>query len=98
MSTAQDELQQLRQELNFYKRLVAQMPGHVYWQDLENHFLGCNINQAKAAGLADPAAIIGTTPYDYLSKRDADAVTALNEQIMASKQAQTLEEAHVYQN
>jgi two-component system aerobic respiration control sensor histidine kinase ArcB len=96
MSTASEEVAQLRQELDFYKKLVSLLPGHVYWQNTQNQFLGCNINQAKAVGLANPEALIGSTPYDHLSKRDADAVSATNYAVISSGQSVAMEETSTF--
>ena len=43
--------------------IMAALPGHVYWQDKNNVFLGCNELQAKAAGLKSRHEIVGKTNY-----------------------------------
>jgi two-component system aerobic respiration control sensor histidine kinase ArcB len=49
------DLENSTQELNaakdYYENIIALMPGHVYWMDKNNVFLGCNDLQAKAAKL-----------------------------------------------
>lgn len=36
---------------DYYESILALMPGHVYWLDRNNIYLGCNDAQAKNAGL-----------------------------------------------
>lgn len=96
MKTHQEELEQLRKELAYYKNLLAIMPGHVYWQDRNSRFLGCNIGQAKSAGLVSPEQIVGTTPHDHLSIRDANAVTKTNLEVMENDVIKLIEETTVF--
>ena len=44
--------------------IVAFMPGHVYWKDLEGIYLGCNDRQARSLGLVSSAEIIGKTDFE----------------------------------
>ena len=92
MTDPMQELERLRKELNYYKKLLAIMPGHIYWLDRNNVFLGSNIGHAKTAGLESPEQFIGTTPYDHTSSDYAQAVCEINERIMATGHEQVLEE------
>jgi two-component system aerobic respiration control sensor histidine kinase ArcB len=44
--------------------IIARLPGHVYWQNKKNIFLGCNDFQAKSAGLKSRYDIVGKSNYD----------------------------------
>ena len=92
MNNIEQELKQLREELSYYKNLIAIMPGHIYWVDRNNVFLGSNQAHAKAAGLSSAEQFVGTTPYDHASKPYADAVCKVNNRIMATGNPEILEE------
>ncbi|MDF2866666.1 MAG: sensor histidine kinase [Gammaproteobacteria bacterium] len=92
MNDLEQELKQLREELAYYKNLLAIMPGHIYWLDRNNVYLGSNHAHAKAAGLKSVDDWIGTTPYDHASKYYADAVCEVNNRIMETGNPELLEE------
>jgi two-component system aerobic respiration control sensor histidine kinase ArcB len=98
MSDIQRELEQLRAELAYYKKLVAIMPGHVYWVDRNNVFRGCNIAHARSAGLTSPDEFVGTTPYNHASQHYADIVCEVNNRIMTSGNLEILEEVGAFKD
>lgn len=41
--------------------IIANMPGHLYWKNVEGIYLGCNNRQARSLGFRSAADIIGKT-------------------------------------
>ena len=46
------------------KNIMAEMPGHVYWKDVNGIYLGCNNRQAQSLGFKAGSDIIGKTDFD----------------------------------
>lgn len=93
----QKEIQQLKLQLesekklssntakdvqDFYEDILALMPGHIYWLDKNNVFLGCNDIQAKNAGLNSRKEIVGKTNFDMPWKDQAEELNKLNNKVM----------------
>eukprot|EP01038_Epipyxis_sp_PR26KG_P006838 gene6838-9361_t len=55
---------------NVADNIIARLPGHVYWMDKNNKFLGCNDLQAKNAGLSSRHEIVGRTKEFLNTKQD----------------------------
>ena len=73
----------LQKKINYYENILALMPGHVYWLDRNNTYLGCNDNQAKQVMLASRHDIVGKKTSDLLSNSDHIIdIYKLNNQIM----------------
>ncbi len=47
--------------------IIDQLPGSVYWKDLQGQIIGCNLAQAQALGFSSPKDVIGKTDFDFLS-------------------------------
>ena len=59
------------------------IPQHVFWKDRNSVYLGCNKRGAVAAGLSDPAEIVGKTDYDLPRNREkADLFRADDQRVM----------------
>lgn len=82
----------LKQSLAFLRNIIDQMPGLVYWQDKKNIFLGCNSQVAKNGGLRSSADIIRKTNYDMPWREQADALNALNDEVMKTCRVHKAEE------
>ncbi|HXH55614.1 MAG TPA: hypothetical protein VNK03_07740, partial [Gammaproteobacteria bacterium] len=54
--------------------IIAHLPGHVYWLDRNNVFLGSNDLQAKAAGFENRYEIVGKSNYEMPWRHHADAL------------------------
>lgn len=93
IASQKTEIQQLRQALSqeksrhhttlqntidYYEKIISLMPGHVYWQDRNLVFLGCNDLQAKQAGLKSRKDIVGKTNADMIWQEQAAQLDALN--------------------
>lgn len=75
-----------------FEDILASLPGHVYWKDRNGVFLGCNFQQAKDAGLSEPAEIIGKTDNDMPWHSRASEIRRNDRLVMETGEAQTVEE------
>lgn len=86
-----DEFQStIQSKINYYENILAHMPGHVYWLDRNNVYLGCNDIQAKKVLLNSRHDIVGKVTLDLL-KNEEQALEndRLNNQIMETGIAYT---------
>lgn len=67
-------------ELLYY--IVEKLPGHVYWLNRDNVYLGCNGLQARDMGLNLPTDIVGKTNYDFHNVEDATELNRINKIVM----------------
>jgi len=88
----------LIKENKYLRNIIANMPGHVYWFDTNNTFLGCNSNQAQTLAVSSPDEIIGKTPYDFISKERADKLIGKNKEVMKKKKILTFEETFKFKD
>lgn len=74
---------ELQRKINYYENILAFMPGHVYWLDRNNTYMGCNDIQAKDVMLTSRHDIVGKKTSDLL-RDDEQAIETdqLNTQIM----------------
>lgn len=77
---------------DYYENIIAIMPGHVYWLDKNNVYLGCNDLQAEHAGLNSRHEIVGKTNYDMLWKDQAENLNKLNLEVMMQGKPSVAEE------
>ncbi len=54
----------LRRYHQMVEMLFNNIPAAIFWKDRNSHYLGCNVNFARNAGLDAPDAIVGKTDYD----------------------------------
>jgi PAS domain S-box-containing protein len=64
--------------------ILSNLPGHLYWKDVNNIFLGCNLEQAKTFGLTEPTQVIGKTNFDFFDKATAQQLHDNDAQVMQS--------------
>ncbi|CDZ78199.1 Aerobic respiration control sensor protein ArcB [Legionella massiliensis] len=83
---------------DYYENILAVLPGHVYWLDQNNVFLGCNDLQARDAKLNSRKDIVGKTNYDMLWKDQAEELNRLNDLVMDTGMPHTAEEYAVMAN
>lgn len=74
------------------ENLISALPGHVYWQDLNNLFLGCNEQQAKTIGLCSRHDFVGRTVGEFQTKEDTDAILRFNNEVMKTGVSKIIEE------
>ena len=73
--------------------IIDNLPGHVYWKDLNSVFQGCNYAQAKSAGFESPSELIGKTDYEMPWSKEADILRESDLAVMKSRESLTREEA-----
>ena len=92
----QDELQkrlrELEEELSFYHDMMNYIPGHIYWLDQNNRYLGCNQEHAKNIGLSNRLDIVGKTNDDMPWKEIAETVNKTNMEVMRTGEPVTIKE------
>ncbi|MDR3031365.1 MAG: PAS domain-containing protein [Holosporales bacterium] len=77
------EIENKHSENNMLRSIIGGLPGHVYWLNRDNIYLGCNDLQAKDFGLNSKDEIIGKTNYDLLKVRsEADELNRINIKVM----------------
>lgn len=84
--------QKLKATQSWYENLIALMPGHIYWLNKNNEFMGCNNEQAKSANLESRREIVGKTNFDMPWKDQAAELNKNNELVMQSGEPQIREE------
>ena len=60
----------LREQEQYLRLIINNIPQQVFWKDTNSVFLGCNRNWAIAAGFDDPKAVVGLTDYDLIDDPD----------------------------
>jgi PAS domain S-box-containing protein len=75
--------QALREQKEYLRLILDNIPLQVFWKDANLVFLGCNQNWATAAGIGTPESVIGKTDYDVLPNREiADLFRIQDSRIM----------------
>ncbi len=77
------------------EKIIAMMPGIVYWKDAEGNYQGCNDNAAKIAHLTSRKDIIGKTIYDLFDAKVATKVASSDAIVRETKIEQAQEEMGV---
>jgi PAS domain S-box-containing protein len=73
----------LREQKEYLRLILDNIPLQVFWKDVNLVFLGCNQNWAKAAEMVHPEAVVGKTDYDVLPNREiADLFRVQDRRIM----------------
>jgi PAS domain S-box-containing protein len=69
---------------NHFESIITQMPGYVYWKDLEFKYLFCNeAASSEILGFSSPKEIIGKTDYDFgWDKKLVDEYRKVDEEII----------------
>lgn len=63
-------------------QLLTYLPGHIYWMDKDNLFMGCNNEQAFNAGLNSRDEIVGKANYQMPWKEYAKELNAINSEVI----------------
>jgi len=87
-------LHEKENEIFILREILSVMPGHVYWLDKNLKYLGCNLEQAKAAGLDSVNEIIGKTNKEMIWYKDAEELDKINQKVLETGQKYTQEEVN----
>lgn len=82
----------------YLEKIVALMPGLIYWHDRNGVVLGCNNEEARVLGFSSRYELIGKTPYDVFPKEVADRLIKNNDLILNQGKPHILEEEIVILN
>ncbi len=77
------------------EKIIAVMPGIVYWKDINGIYQGCNDNAAKISHLASRKDFVGKTIYDLFDREVADNIIVNDQLVIATKKEQVYEEIGV---
>ena len=84
-------------EKEFLLSIIGQIPGHVYWLNRDNIYIGCNDLQAQDFGLSSREEVIGKTNRDLFSPTEAETLDKVNKAVMSSgKMYEGEENAYMY--
>lgn len=80
-------------EKELLSTIIGKLPGHVYWLNRDNFYLGCNSLQAQHFGLKSRKDVIGKTNYDLLENKEAQLLNQINTMVMETGVPQQVEES-----
>lgn len=88
----QKSLEKANDRIFYLETILAQMPGNVYWKDRNGRYQFCNINAANLVGFKSNKDVVGKKLHDFVEKKYADEVIAVDEEIIRTNQGTTIEE------
>lgn len=87
-----DEIVKIKSEIDILQKIIAVMPGNLFWKAKDGTFLGCNINVAHTLGRNTPAEVIGKHNHELFDPAIAVEINTIDEEIYATGQGKTIEE------
>lgn len=78
------KIQDLEVEKEMFDDIMNHIPGHVYWLNKNNVYVGCNTEHAIHVGLQNRKDIVGKTNFDMPWKEKAEEVNSTNNKVMKS--------------
>ena len=79
----------------YLNNIVRNVPGAIYWKDINGVYLGCNDFEAKIVGLQSPDEIVGKTDYDLPWRNNADILRYTDNRVMESQLPKELIESSI---
>jgi|GEM_PF-1872277 PAS domain S-box-containing protein len=77
----------LRENRAMLAQILDTIPQSVFWKAPDGRYLGCNKPFSKAAGVEDPAEVIGKTDFDLpWTHEESEAYRADDRQVLESRQ------------
>lgn len=81
----------------YLEKIISMAPGHLYWLDVNNIYLGCNERQAISFGLNNREDIKGKTNFDLFSdKKIAEQIDEINLRVMKDGVPYVIEESAIW--
>lgn len=74
------------------EKIIAMLPGHIYWKDKDCIYLGCNDAQAKSLGLTSRHNIVGKSDFDLPWKEQATKIREADLRVINNAESITVEE------
>jgi transcriptional regulator with PAS, ATPase and Fis domain len=76
-------------------QILAYLPNHVYWKDVNGVYLGCNDRQAKSLGKESGSNVVGKTDFELPWGKDIAEIFRKNDiEVMKTKSTMLVEEKH----
>ena len=86
IAAEEHEKETLSQAIKTYEiyldNILKNVPGAVYWKDINGFYLGCNHSEAKITGLNSPEEIVGKTDYDLPWDNTANILRTTDQKVM----------------
>ena len=68
--------------------ILDTIPQSVFWKNVDGKYLGCNLQFAKVAGLANTGEIVGKTDFDLpWAREETNAYRAVDKEVVSSRQS-----------
>jgi PAS domain S-box-containing protein len=80
------QLEALRRERFLVDTLMDNVPDSIYFKDTQSRFLRINRAMARRLGIADPAAAVGKTDFDFFTRDHAVAALKDEQEILRTGQ------------
>lgn len=77
---------------SYVTSIINNLPGAVYWKDIEGRYMGCNKFVAKMAGYNNPEDMIGKTDFDLCWKEFAEEWRNLDKKVLSDNKTLIREE------
>ncbi|GEM_PF-6468005 len=78
----------LREQEEFLRLIIDNIPQYIFWKDHRSIFLGCNKTFSQSTLLENPQKVVGKTDFDFFAKDQADYFIQIGEQVMANNAAE----------
>ncbi len=92
------ELAKYKEQLDYLNNIISYLPGHVYWLDKNNVYLGCNDLHAHDVNLKSRFDIVNKTNFDMPWKDQAETINSFNNYVMSTGKIATTEESAYFNN
>ncbi|HBD9439202.1 TPA: ATP-binding protein [Legionella pneumophila] len=84
--------EKIKNQQYFYEGILSLMPGHVYWLNKNNVYMGCNNQQAYDANLKSREEIIGKTNAELPWQEQAEELDRINKLVLKTGKSVKTEE------
>jgi len=88
----QNKLIRLQKENALLKNIIANLPGNIFWKDIQGTYLGCNKNLAHLLHLKSPSDIFGKSNQDFFDNQLAAELNAIDQYVILNEQELNIEE------
>lgn len=98
----EEELKKTQKDLKEAKihleNILALIPGHVYWKDLQGLYLGCNDAFARTLNLPSRTTIFGKSDSEFIGEELAREISLIDQNVIQNDKAITIEENAIDKN
>jgi PAS domain S-box-containing protein len=78
---------ELRRSRKLLRRVIDNIPTHIFWKDIDLVYLGCNQKFAELVGFSDPQQVIGKTDYDLnWTEKEAERYRQQDKEVIEKNQ------------